>query len=382
MTVYFANSGIIDMDVVRVMGVSVKEGDSPIGYFGTGLKFAIATLLRTGHAITIRAGEETYAFGIQPRVIRGQTFQGITMNDEQLAFTTQLGRAWEPWQAYRELHSNTLDEGGTISNSPLHGDTVIAVTGEAIEKEYLDRGRLFLEHEPVSKVDGLEVHAGQTRFIYYRGVRAGMLPERSMLTYNITAPMTLSEDRNFKDLWAVEYAIETRLPMIPDKSIHLDLLSGTQAWDQCLNFGYCSSPSREFLDAAEDLKDTRLSEAARTVLARHRQSVEAYLPCSLQDDEISVIAQAVDFLRVLDVDLTADEITVTETLGAGVYGLYHQKQNRIYLARQSIDNGMKFVAATIYEEWVHQKHRLKDASRPMQQFLFDRLMTMAERVAA
>lgn len=383
MTIYFANPGVIDMDVVRVMGVSVKEGENPIGFFGTGLKFAIATLLRTGHSITIRAGRDVHTFGVKPRTIRGQVFDGVYMDDEPMAFTTQLGRAWEPWQAYRELHSNCLDEGGEISDKPLHADTVIEVTGEAIQKEYLDRGRLFLQHEPIAKVDGLEVHAGQTRFIYYRGVRAGVLPERAMFTYNITADMTLSEDRNFKDLWQVEYAIESRLPSVPDKGIHTELLGGSQAWDQCLRFDYCGAPSQAFLDAAEDWKDCQqMPEAARTMLSRHRQSVEAYMPCALRDDEVRVLTDAVAFLKVLDVDLEADEVTITETLGSGVYGLFHKKQNRIYLARQTLDNGKKFVAATLYEEWVHKRHRLADASRPMQQFLFDRLMTMAERVAA
>lgn len=38
MTVYFANSGLIDLDVIRVMGVSIKRRANPIGYFGTGDK--------------------------------------------------------------------------------------------------------------------------------------------------------------------------------------------------------------------------------------------------------------------------------------------------------------------------------------------------------
>lgn len=382
MSIYFANPGVIDMDVVRVMGVSVKDSDSAIGYFGTGLKFAIATLLRTGHSISIKAEKKTYNFSLRPRKIRGQTFDGIVMNDEDLSFTTQLGRNWETWQAYRELHSNMLDEGGKVSDKPLDDDTVIEVTGSGIEKEYLSRSKLFLQHEPVASVDGLEVHAGQSPWIYYRGVRAGALPERANHTYNITRPMTLSEDRNFKDLWEVEYTLETLIPTIADKGVHLSILEGS-GWDSAINFGYCSCPSREFLDAAEDLKDnSRMPEAARTILARHRQSVDAYPPCNLKDQEIGLIAHSIKFLSSLDCDLDSDEVTVTESLGPGVYGLYHKKQNRIYVSRQTLDNGMKFVAATLYEEWLHKRHGFRDKSREMQQFLFDRLMTLAERAAA
>ena len=59
MTVYFANAGLIDLDVIRIMGVSVKTKDNPIGYFGTGLKFALSTLLRSGHKVTLLRDIET-----------------------------------------------------------------------------------------------------------------------------------------------------------------------------------------------------------------------------------------------------------------------------------------------------------------------------------
>jgi hypothetical protein len=47
--VVFENPGEIDAAAIRTFGVSVKEGENPIGFFGTGLKYAIAILLRTGH---------------------------------------------------------------------------------------------------------------------------------------------------------------------------------------------------------------------------------------------------------------------------------------------------------------------------------------------
>ena len=47
MTVSFITPGQIDLENVFTFGISAKESDNPIGFFGTGLKFAIATLLRT-----------------------------------------------------------------------------------------------------------------------------------------------------------------------------------------------------------------------------------------------------------------------------------------------------------------------------------------------
>ena len=46
--IVFENPGEIDIRSISTFGVSVKEGDNPIGFFGTGLKYAIVVLLRTG----------------------------------------------------------------------------------------------------------------------------------------------------------------------------------------------------------------------------------------------------------------------------------------------------------------------------------------------
>ena len=57
--IIFENKGLIDVHAISIMGVSVKEEGS-IGYFGTGLKYAIATLLREGQKITIWRGKEPF----------------------------------------------------------------------------------------------------------------------------------------------------------------------------------------------------------------------------------------------------------------------------------------------------------------------------------
>lgn len=381
MSVYFANQGAIDLDVIRVMGVSVKGSDSPIGYFGTGLKFAIATLLRTGHEIELTRNGKRIHFSAEPTKIRGEDFTVVHMGNERLPFTTQLGRDWEVWQAYRELHSNTLDEGGTITDTPCDGDTVFKITGDAIQREFQDRGRIFLQHEPIHKADGLEVHAGRTKFVYYRGVRAGALPDYSLYTYNFTCPMKLTEDRVLASQFDVEYKLETRIPEIADTAFHLTLLEKGSHFDQSLNFGYCGNPSKEFLDAAEQLStDATSNYSAREMIKNLRQADNGYPACPLSDAELALISSAVNFLRPLDCDLEASEVVATETLGPGIYGLYHKGQDQIYVARQSLDNGLHFVAATLYEEWCHKRHHLKDETRELQQFLFDRLMAMTAKV--
>src|ERR1700676_327969 len=104
--VVFENPGEIDAAAIRTFGVSVKEGENPIGFFGTGLKYAIAVLLRTGHQVTVTAGLDRYEFGILSETVRGKEFGFVSMNGQRLGFTTELGKVWELWAAYREIACN------------------------------------------------------------------------------------------------------------------------------------------------------------------------------------------------------------------------------------------------------------------------------------
>ena len=109
-TLYFVNPGEIDRQLITTLGVNVKDADSPIGYFGTGLKFAIAVVLRGRGQIRIWVGESLIEFFSEPRTIRGKEFQIVILRenniDRELSFTVDLGRNWEPWMALRELWSN------------------------------------------------------------------------------------------------------------------------------------------------------------------------------------------------------------------------------------------------------------------------------------
>ena len=382
MTVYFANKGLIDLDVIRVMGVSVKKKDNPIGYFGTGLKFAIATLLRTGHQIVLRRGEESFEFTAQTKKIRGKNVQRCFMNDEPLPFTTELGKNWEVWQAYRELHSNTLDEDGEISDKKLHGDTVIEVEGSAIEREFADRWSIFINTQPITRCTGLEIHPGRTKSIYYRGVRCGVLPRPTLFTYNITAPTRLSEDRIFRDQWDVEYKLETMIPLCDDVGVFTELLGQRETFEGNLNFGYCSAPSEEFLTAARQFRsDATANPSILKIVERDMQNKGTFptvKPEDLSDEEVDTLQQAMDACNnKLGTSLASGDVTVCETLGPSVFGIYHIEKDQIFLARASFDLGLDFVIAVLFEEWCHKTHKFRDASREFQSYLLHKLVAKA-----
>src|SRR5690606_37834340 len=113
-------------------------------------KYAIAVLLRTGHKITMYIGADEYVFTAEKRMIRGMEFDIIHMNDRQLSFTTEYGKTGEPWQAYRELVCNAMDEGGSATEylystayEPRHDHTAVIVTGPYIGACHDKRNELF-----------------------------------------------------------------------------------------------------------------------------------------------------------------------------------------------------------------------------------------------
>lgn len=384
MTIYFSNDGLIDLDTIRTMGVSVKTNDSPIGYFGTGMKMAIATLLRTNHRVVLHLGGKNIEFTTREKIIRNQPFQMIYMEDEQLAFTTDLAKNWKVWQAYRELHSNCLDEMGKIGRMPVEGsDTIWAVTQPAnadpensIDQAFNDRSKIFLMSEASWHVDGIEVHQGKSKYLYYRNIRVLELPKATRFTYNFQMPMVLTEDRTLASLYDAIYKLGTRLPTIPDTSFASKIIEG-DSWEDQLDFLDCWSPSEEFLDALE-LRSAKLSDRLKKVLNRSRKEVAEYKTMTLSEIQTEEVKEAIKLLEKLRVYITISEINFVEDLGPNVHG--RVENDKIYISEACVVKGMKWIASTIYEEWIHKNRGLADESRGMQQYLFDKIFELIMEV--
>lgn len=203
--IVFENPGAIDIRAAITLGVSVKIGENPLGVFGTGLKNSIAVILREGGKITIFSGRTKHEFTTARRKIRGQAFKVIVHNGQELQLTTDYGKFWQPWQAFRELYSNVLDEGGSarfvedgerIKGEP--GTTRIYVEGAGMDDLLRNKSDIFLEGEPLFRIPGVDVYAGESNLVYYRGLRAHEIKERSRFTYNLTRHTDLTEDRTIK----------------------------------------------------------------------------------------------------------------------------------------------------------------------------------------
>lgn len=220
--VQFRTPGLIPLEAFTLMGINVKTSDHPIGRFGTGLKYAIAVILREGGIVRVFRDGVEHEFFLRKLTFRGEEFRQIGMRRRhglghwlrpvRLPFTTQLGRDWKLWQAYRELESNTRDEGGetVLTDSPLEngpgGGTVIEVDcrgfSQAIEEEgvFLDTDRV----ERVFRSPKVDIYDAPSRYLYCRGIRVYELRYPSLFTYDLGRDVvTLTEDRTIANVWSV-----------------------------------------------------------------------------------------------------------------------------------------------------------------------------------
>lgn len=202
----FITPTALPIEAATTMGVSVKESDGAIGKFGTGLKYAIAGILRLNGSVDIDIDGERNTFTAKDSDIRGRTFRIVHCNGQPCGFTTELGKHWEPWQLFRELASNTLDEGGrwAIGNAPAsEGRTVIRVDCRQVEESERAEAVFLPQSECLLKSTmGAQVYAGPSKHYYYKGIRAGSFPHIAPVTVDVPSG-SLSEDR-LLDLSVVE----------------------------------------------------------------------------------------------------------------------------------------------------------------------------------
>jgi hypothetical protein len=390
--IIFQNTGEIDMNTVRAMGVSVKaEGN--IGFFGTGLKFAIATLLRNQQEIVIFSGTQRYDLGTKTVNIRGKDFEMVTLNGEQIGFTTELGKTWQMWMAFRELHCNCLDEGGETRDSNTddslsilvgqEGSTIIAVKGDLINKEFHDRNLNFISGNILFEDEAVQIYAGTRPYLFYKGVRVASISGR-VFSYNIKSPMDLTEDRTLKYLWSACAKIAQCVMRMKDQQHIKQFIRAPLSSFERENVEFSASYeySPEFLE--ECTKQYKLDSVAinKTVrdLLRNIHPKDLYEEATLSVVQQKQLDKCLAFCRSIGYASDDYKIRIIETLGPTVMAKALRDHDTIILSKQCFDKGTKYLASTLIEEVIHLREGLDDETRSMQTYLFDRIISMGEEL--
>jgi hypothetical protein len=382
--IIFENKGEIDPRAITVMGLSAKEGDNPIGRFGTGLKYAIAVLLREGQSVQVRSGSATYDFTTRPDTFRGQNFDFVYMNEHMLGFTTELGKDWELWMALRELYCNALDEGGRAYRAAVASEfatphTQVLVSGRAFDETFDRLGEFILQSTPLVTSAHANIHAGASKAIFYRGMRVRD-EVNCLYTYNVGNRIDLTEDRTAKYNFQLDEAVIRTVLELTHKGMLEEILraeKGTYEHDLCFT-NVSKTPSAEFLEVAEDLmkrKET-MNESAKGIVFRHKEWLEQGKEATVTEAELKMIAKAVQLLTKAGFDIQENKIKVFATLGEGILGTI--QSNEIHLSKLCLNMGQRIVTGTILEEFLHITRHLYDCSRGLQNFLVDAFVGQLE----
>ena len=395
----FSNPGVLEIDLVKLMGVSVKEGADPIGFFGTGLKYAMATVLRLGGVMTIYSDGERFEVRGRSIKLREKEFTQVLLNDEPLGFTTELGKQWEPWMVVRELYSNAMDESGDTSvragelpPAALADRTVISLAGECFLDVWDARDSYFLTPSEKAEHSSAYVNAyslqGHNHAVFYRGIKIHDTERPTLYRYNLIEDVTLTEDRTLKYPFQLREAMEKAIITSTDHEyIARSLTTGDSYQEGHLrfeeNYSYLA-PSEAFKAVCSKLNERRarkLNMAAISWYQKRTQTAQSLVPVSLTGVQRKQLEKAIEFIRLIMSSDAIDlyPVQIVAWLGEGVFG--EAKNGTIYLTTQAFDTGTKKLTAILFEEFVHNHYNLADETRELQSWLFERVITIGEEFA-
>lgn len=298
MTIIHLTEGEMDIKSFTTFGLHAKpKTDSPIGYFGTGLKMAIAVLVRNRYTVVLWIGTKCYEFYVKDIEFRDKGFGQVMMRRkdglfgkwryQELPFTTELAKNWKVWQAFRELESNTRDENGStyhdttppdqITNS--EGYTKIIVDGREYEDAWHNIHDIFIPGGLLRKEgdDTIQVFERSSKHIYYRGLRIVDLEVPSLYTYNILSPIDLTEDRTAKSMYSVNHLIASYIATSKDPKFVSQVVTADKDkfHEGRLDFEYLyQSPSNVF----KEVVAKKLSRQEKSVLPRIASYYKSYSP--------------------------------------------------------------------------------------------------------
>lgn len=386
--IIFRNQGSIDPRSITTFGVSSKDSESAIGYFGTGLKYAIAILLREGCKIDIYTGGEKLSFGTLEQRVRVDDFTFVTMNDQPLSFTTELGKNWQIWQAIRELWCNCLDEHGEAFSSdyfddvPAADETVVVISGRAAMEAWSMRDAIMINSTPLFETEHVDIHPGQSSHIYYKGVRVHDLSRPSLFTYNLKSAVTLTEDRTMQHSNLAGWYAAKGIATLNEKSFLGRVLTAGQEWfEHRLDFDSVSA-SDDFSGIVRQMARQQISglnqSATRCARFSNDELLDDLPRMTITAVDNLRLKKAISFAKTIGFAVDEYEIIVIEHLGEGVLG--RAANEKIYLSKIVFMQGTKMVAGTLIEEFIHLRHKLFDETRGMQNFLFDSLVSIGEQI--
>lgn len=416
----FINKGEVPVNAFKLLGASSKRGDdSKIGYFGSGLKYAIAVLLRQGVDFKVYSGLKEVKIGTRTTDFLNQKIQVITINGEKTSITLDAGIDWEGWFAIRELYSNALDEGGNIETEaikPEAGFTKIYIdsSGNRLGDVFRNWQKYFTNKRPSVYEDNVygrilpKISGDQNFVVFRKGIRAYDRTYPSIYDYDL-AFLDINESRIAKHTWQVwencsrllaKSSLEVIESFVNLSSIQ-DFQEYTEWQDEFWSWG-TSRFSEAWLEAIADRELIPSRFAGHFLVNNKIPSHQLVLPDRLieklrdffgiarvklagEDKSYFVCA---DQSGVKDVEVSLKRIAM---LGYNYRGSTPTivafkdfdcrgslDDNGILISEKLIGGSEDKLDSVVLEEIIHYGLGYDDLSRPMQNWLFDEVIRLGK----
>lgn len=386
--IYFYNPGEIDIRGAYVAGLNAKEdAQSAIGYFGTGLKYTIACILRWNGSITIYSGTKKYEFVSSDLEFRNKSFKQVSVIEpdgtkRDLGFTTEYGKNWKPWQVFRELYSNAIDENGDVSTQtkkPQDGHTTIHVNCPEVYDQFVHKDLIILPKDVSYQVEtsNVKIINSPSQFLYYKGVR--IFDEPTLFTYNIMSDLSITEDRTLSNIWYAYAAVGDAIMACKDEKIITRVLMSDNNFEKNISLSAYKPASTTFIDVAARLwkqnphKYTKLE----SIISKYRSEILIPPEFALNPIQKKQLHKAILLVGKMGLPADNHDISVRD-LGNDLLGKYDQSNGKIYLSPNVFHQGTKQVVSTLYEEVLHAETGKEDCTYDMQTFLFNKIVSLYE----
>lgn len=426
------NDGEIEINSFELIGASTKRDQSgKIGFFGSGLKYSIAYMIRNNISFRIFSGENEISISTVKESLRDQSFDRICINGNPTSYTTTMGPTWtEDWFVLREIYCNALDESGCtiIRNTPIEPCGSKNKTRIYIERtlnlqtvcdnfdNYFseDRTPLYIIEDVYTSGMGikdglkhplkqtLKVYTRTSGVVYRRGINIGGITN-IYFDYEVNH-CNINEDRTGSNIGSFEYAFVDIFFRFLNEEFIIRILNTykteKKSWEyNCLAGNSPNEiPSEKWVKFSQENTlvieeiagkfESILNSTKQNVyfipstLARHiRKHHEGFKclgcggftgdvffePVEPSEKQKYMLKNVLESLKEMKYNISYD-IYIVDFERDSIYG--YANNNKIYIASKAFDTGKRKLAMVLIEENEHLISGFSDKTREFQNHIF------------
>ena len=407
------SKGEIDVRAFSLLGASSKRDDNTkIGYFGSGLKYSLAFLLRNKIPFRVFSGYRKVKFSTKLELFREQSFHRIFVDGKPTSLTTDMGVDWKQWYVIRELLSNAIDESeGKITVEdmeikqcqPIEDNTTFYIKVDEGFQDMLDNWDLYFSEKRTDLIyhdkEMNQIYTGGDKMLVYRkGIRCQYLAVTKALFHYDMSWIKINESRIVADDWDFKYTLVIYLKAIKDETIiHRILYNINNYWEKTLCWNCSDSFSEKWLEQIGDkylvpyerqgFWDDELKFLKGKYIVLPSVMIDSLKVCFgekvkvIGDDEVKGANGEIKFVAQLDKrqQFFLDEaINFLEKSGyaikypmkvvqfSKVNVLGQAKDETIFLSEKLFTRGIRDIVSVIIEENEHNITQYSDESREFQ----------------